>query len=129
MVQRRPALRAHGLSDQQRRVLRVLAHNDVQGLQTGVLAKEAFILGPSLTGILDRMVRDGLVAKARSHADARRWVVQVTDKGRELIQDVSPDMEAQYAAVEAHIGASRLAALYETLDDLIVMNEASDAPR
>ena len=129
MVQRRPALRAHGLSDQQRRVLRVLAHNDVQGLETGVLAKEAFILGPSLTGILDRMVRVGLVARTRSHADARRWVVQATDKGRELIQDVSPDMEAQYAAVEAHIGAPRLAALYETLDDLIVMNEASDAPR
>ena len=42
MQNRRPALRAHGLSDQQWRVLRVLAepaHAD--GLDTGTLAREA----------------------------------------------------------------------------------------
>ena len=61
MERRRPALRSHGLSDQQWRVLRVLADAaNAQGLDTGSLAREAHLLGPSLTGMLDRM--DSIVA-------------------------------------------------------------------
>jgi homoprotocatechuate degradation regulator HpaR len=129
MVQRRPALRAHGLSDQQWRVLRALALQDGAGLEIGCLAKEAFILGPSLTGIVDRMVRDGLVARARSRVDARRWVVSATVKGQGLIHALSHDIEAQYAVVESRLGAQRLAALYATLDDLIAMTEDKHAPQ
>src|SRR5450830_1001244 len=69
----RPNLRQHGLSDQQWRVLRVL--------ETGRVAREAFILGPSLTGVLARMERDGLIQRQRDPQDARRTVVQATDKG------------------------------------------------
>ncbi|HOB67622.1 MAG TPA: homoprotocatechuate degradation operon regulator HpaR, partial [Ottowia sp.] len=49
MQSRRPALRGHGLSDQQWRVLRVLADPaHASGLDTGRLAREAHLLGPSL---------------------------------------------------------------------------------
>ena len=129
MAKRRPALRTHGLSDQQWRVLRALAHSDATGLETGALAKESFILGPSLTGILDRMGRDGLIERSRSDADARRWVVRATAKGHGLIEALSQDIEAQYLMVEAQVGKERLAALYATLDDLIAMNEDNDAQR
>ena len=58
MAHTRPSLRAHGLSDQQWRVLRVLGEHGT--VETGRVAREAFILGPSLTGVLARMERDGL---------------------------------------------------------------------
>ena len=48
----RPDLRAHGLSDQQWRVLRVLGEHaqEPDGVETGRSAREAFLPGPSLTG-------------------------------------------------------------------------------
>ncbi|HEY1228042.1 MAG TPA: homoprotocatechuate degradation operon regulator HpaR, partial [Ramlibacter sp.] len=42
----RPSLREHQLSDQQWRVLRVLGEHGA--VETGRVAREAFILGPSL---------------------------------------------------------------------------------
>lgn len=127
MAQRRPALRAQGLSDQQWRVLRALDRVGAQGLDMGALAKAAFVLGPSLTGILERMQREGLVTRERSPSDARRWVVHPTAKGRQTIAALAAPIEAQYAQVEEALGRERLAALYETLDALIVMNEESHA--
>ena len=127
MAQRRPALRAQGLSDQQWRVLRALDRVGHEGLDTGALAQAAFILGPSLTGTLERMQRDGLVTRQRSEADARRWVVYPTAKGQQVIAALAEHIEAQYAQVELALGRERLAALYDTLDALIDMNEERDA--
>ena len=76
MAHTRPSLREHALSDQQWRVLRVLGENGT--VETGRVAREAFILGPSLTGVLTRMERDGLITRARDPADQRRTVVQAT---------------------------------------------------
>ena len=61
MAHTRPSLREHGLSDQQWRVLRVLGEHGA--VETGRVAREAFILGPSLTGVLARMERDGLIRR------------------------------------------------------------------
>jgi hypothetical protein len=63
MAHTRPSLREHGLSDQQWRVLRVLGEHGT--VETGRVAREAYILGPSLTGVLARMERDGWSARAR----------------------------------------------------------------
>ena len=51
MLHTRPSLRAHGLSDQQWRVLRVLGEHAHErgGIETGRVASEAYLLGPSLT--------------------------------------------------------------------------------
>jgi DNA-binding MarR family transcriptional regulator len=52
-----------------------------------MLAREAYILGPSLTGVLTRMERDGLIRRERDPADQRRTVVQATAKGRKLVEN------------------------------------------
>src|SRR5881394_2422606 len=69
MVHTRPSLREHGLSDQQWRVLRVLGEHGT--VETGRVAREAYILGPSLTGVLTRMERDGLIRRERDASDQR----------------------------------------------------------
>ena len=123
MRHRRPALRAHGLSDPQWRVLRVLAepaHAD--GLDTGRLAREAHLLGPSLTGMLTRMEAAGLVQRARAAADARRSLVSATAAGLALAAELRGAIEAQYQDLEAHLGRARLAQLYRLLDDLIALH-------
>ena len=121
MQHRRPALRAHGLSDQQWRVLRVLREHADDGLETGQLAERAYILGPSLTGMLARMERDGLVTRQRSAEDARRSLVRATREGLLLADGLSGSIEAQYEDLAAHLGQARLSQLYALLDELIAL--------
>lgn len=127
MQHRRPTLRAHGLSDQQWRVLRVLAepaHTD--GLETGRLAHEAHLLGPSLTGMLGRMEAAGLLQRARSPEDARRSVVSATREGLALAAVLRATIEGQYLELEVHMGQPKLAQLYALLDDLIALHPTED---
>lgn len=121
MAHTRPSLREHGLSDQQWRVLRVLGEHGT--VETGRVAREAFILGPSLTGVLTRMERDGLIARERDPEDQRRTVVAATAKGRKLVDKLSLTIEAHYAWMEHALGKQKLAALYGLLDELIALEQ------
>ena len=128
MLHTRPSLRAHGLSDQQWRVLRVLGEHahESGGIETGRVASEAYLLGPSLTGVLTRMERDGLVERQRCSQDARRTVVRATAAGLAKVQALSQTIEAHYAWMEQHLGKTQLASLYDLLDQLIAL-EVPDA--
>ena len=117
MAHTRPSLREHGLSDQQWRVLRVLGEHGT--VETGRVAREAFILGPSLTGVLARMERDGLVRRERDPQDQRRSVVEATPKGLKLVERLSRTIEEHYRWMEKSIGKQKLAALYDLLDEVI----------
>lgn len=117
MAHTRPSLREHGLSDQQWRVLRVLGEHGT--VETGRVAREAFILGPSLTGVLSRMERDGLIRRARDPADQRRTVVEATDRGLALVATLSRAIEAHYDWMEKSLGKQKLAQLYALLDAVI----------
>jgi homoprotocatechuate degradation regulator HpaR len=119
MAHTRPSLRGHGLSDQQWRVLRVLGEHGT--VETGRVAREAFILGPSLTGVLARMERDGLVRRERDPEDQRRTVVEATAKGLKRVESLSHTVEAHYAWLEQKLGTAKLAQLYRLLDEVIAL--------
>jgi homoprotocatechuate degradation regulator HpaR len=123
MLHTRPSLREHGLSDQQWRVLRVLGEHAAEpaGLETGRVAREALLLGPSLTGVLTRMERDGLISRARCPQDARRTVVRATPAGLALVATLSQTIESHYRWMETQLGKARLAQLYELLDSVIAL--------
>ena len=121
MAHTRPRLREHALSDQQWRVLRVLGEHGV--VETGKVAREAFILGPSLTGVLNRMERDGLIRRARDADDQRRTVVAATDRGMQLVAMLSQTIEAHDAWMEKSLGKQQLAQLYELLDKVIELEQ------
>ena len=123
MAHTRPSLRRHGLSDQQWRVLRVLGEHadESAGVETGRVAREAYLLGPSLTGVLARMERDGLIERQRCAQDARRTVVKATPSGLAKVQALSETIEAHYAWMEQELGKTKLRALYELLDGVIAL--------
>lgn len=128
MQHTRPSLREHGLSDQQWRVLRVLGEHarDPAGIETGRIAREAFLLGPSLTGVLTRMERDGLIARERCSQDARRTVVRATPAGLKLVRKLSATIEAHYDWLEQRLSKARLAQLYALLDEVIALEGGVD---
>ena len=121
MAHYRPNLRTQGLSDQQWRVLRVLGERGTA--DTGQVAREAYLLGPSLTGVLARMERDGLVVRSRDPQDQRRSVIQATARGLELVQVLSSSIEAHYERLERDLGKTKLAQLYALLDELISLED------
>jgi len=123
MAHTRPGLRQHGLSDQQWRVLRVLGEHadDPEGIETGRVAREAYLLGPSLTGVLTRMERDGLIERERSVQDARRTVVRATALGLAKVQALQETIEAHYAWMEQNLGKAKLGQLYALLDEVIAL--------
>jgi len=119
MAHTRPSLREHALSDQQWRVLRVLGEHGA--VETGRVAREAYILGPSLTGMLARMERDGLITRSRDPQDQRRTVVEATAQGRKVIKRLSTSIEAHYQWLEASLGKAKLMQMYALLDELIAL--------
>ncbi len=131
MLHTRPSLREHGLSDQQWRVLRVLGEHahESGGVETGRVATEAFLLGPSLTGVLARMERDGLIERQRCPQDARRTVVRATALGLAKVQALSQTIEAHYSWMAEHLGSSQLTALYDLLDQLIALEVPGGQPQ
>jgi len=118
-----PDLRRHGLSDQQWRVLRVLVEQAERpgGTDTGEVAREAHLLGPSLTGVLNRMERDGLVTRQRCPTDGRRTLVSATPRGLAMAQALVDAIESHYQRVEAHLGATALTQLHHLLNLVVAL--------
>jgi DNA-binding MarR family transcriptional regulator len=85
------------------------------------VAREALLLGPSLTGVLTRMERDGLIERQRCAQDARRTVVRATAAGLQLVATLSQTIEAHYAWMEAQLGKENLGQLYALLDQVIAL--------
>ena len=123
MAHTRPSLRGHGLSDQQWRVLRVLGEHGT--VETGRVAREAFILGPSLTGVLARKEHKNHNHHEHDPQDQRRTVVEASAKGMKLVGRLSRTVESHYAWLEQEIGGAKLAQLYRLLDEVIALEGAA----
>jgi DNA-binding MarR family transcriptional regulator len=51
----------------------------------GRLAAEMYVGAPTVTGIVDRLERDGFVKRFREKVDRRKVLVNLTSKGQELL--------------------------------------------
>src|SRR5688572_31989334 len=111
----RPLLHAHGLTEQQWRVIRVL--EEYGALEFHELSRIAWIQPPSLTGILGRLERNALVRRSRPKEDQRRLHVALTPAGRRRFEVVSRDAEKQYGLIERQLGRTRLRSLMSVLHD------------
>jgi homoprotocatechuate degradation regulator HpaR len=115
----RPILKAHGVTEQQWRIVRVLREQGPQ--EPRQLVDLCCISSPSLAGILARMDELQLVQRERVGHDQRRVRVSLTPTSRRLAARMAPQIEAAYRRIEAHIGADFTARFYRTLDELIAM--------
>lgn len=120
MTHFRPILAEHGLTEQQWRVLRVLwEHNDVDAKE---LAERTLMLQPSISGVIDRLERDGLVERRKDRPDARRTGVRLTRRAKRLYERISPLLEREYADMQARFPDQKWNDLYASLEHLIDLN-------
>ena len=116
MGQIRPMLSDVGVTEQQWRVLRVLVEDGP--MDPTDIADRSCLLLPSLTRIMKHLEQCGLVSRSKHRTDGRRFVVEVTEKGRGLIRDNAPISNRIYADIEAAFGADKMDELLDLLDEL-----------
>ncbi len=112
-----PALKAHGLTPQQWRVLRVLV--EYGQLSISELAAQTFLLAPSLSRILQNLEQRGIVKRHSVAGDQRRAAISVSARGRRLFDKIAPLSEARYHHIAEQFGPGKLELLYELLDELV----------
>jgi len=74
----------HGLTGPQLAVLQAASRLG-EGSSTGSLARAVHLSGPTVTGILDRLEKRGLVERARSGQDRRSVTITMTRRGGEVL--------------------------------------------
>lgn len=114
----RPGLRARGVTEQQWRILRALAHRD--DMEVTELAEATFLLAPSLSRILPDLERRRLIGRRPVDTDLRRSVVSLKPEGLRLIAGHAPYSEQMYARIAKRFGTEKLTELLRLLHELEV---------
>ncbi len=116
----RPVLKEHNLTEQQWRIIRVLA--DKRSIDFHELAQKTCILRPSLTGILIRMERDELICRLKPVSDQRKLFVSLSTNGQNLYDKIQPKIEEGYQLLEQKFSIEKLQHLSILLKELIALN-------
>jgi len=110
----RPILNAHGITEQQWRIVRVLL--EVPALEPRQIGELCAISSPSMAGVLERMEQAGYITRRRVEHDQRRVLVSLTPKSRELAASMAVEIDATYRQIEKRLGVDFTAQLHRTLD-------------
>lgn len=81
-------LEAYGITISQAWVLFYLINLESSNLKDMAAALQ--LESPVVTGIVDRLVKEGLVTREEDPQDRRSLKISLTDKGRAVVKEVSP---------------------------------------
>jgi MarR family transcriptional regulator, organic hydroperoxide resistance regulator len=107
------ALKAHGLSIDMWRVLAALSNNG--GQRQVDLAGLTSIDASTLSRLVSRLVRIGLVTRSRSATSNREVLVALSPKGRALVQRLIPIANRLEQRASAGLSAKELAVVKQLL--------------
>ena len=83
-----------GLTGPQLVVLQEIAH--LGEVNVGEIARAVSLRQATVTGILERMEKRGLIIRRRSQHDKRRVLVSITDRGKTVLQEAPPLMQETF---------------------------------
>jgi DNA-binding MarR family transcriptional regulator len=118
VVRRRlvPLVGSSGITPQQYNVLRILRGAGEAGLPTLEIAERMIEQTPGITRLVDRLERQGLVARARSEADRRVVACRITAAGLKLLAGLDDPVDAADTAALAMLSRADQRHLIRILD-------------
>ena len=116
MLSFRPILAKHGFTEQQWRVLRVLGEKGTA--DAGQVAFDACILAPSLSRIIGKLETGKYISKLIDEKDGRRINLSLTSLGQEVLNNIAPDMDIIYKAIQKRYGEEKLSDLLDLLGEV-----------
>jgi DNA-binding MarR family transcriptional regulator len=105
-------------------VLVQLARRD--GMTPGELTRELLVTAGNVTGIVDRLVRRGLVERRRVQADGRTRSLVLTPRGQGVVKRAIPEHRREIASHMSQIPEQDLRALRDRLRDFVSSLERGD---
>src|SRR6476659_2864042 len=114
-----PLWERHGITADQYNVLRILRGVHPDGHPRNEVARRMIHRAPDVTRMLDRLVRQGLVARVRNPDDRRDSIATITKVGLALLDRVDPDIHALQTAITAALSERDLRQLVRLCDALV----------
>lgn len=109
-------LRAHGLTDAQFNVLMLLHHQGDNGRMSQVrLGRLLLVNRSNVTGLVDRMERDGLVRREDDPQDRRVNLVAITEEGEKTLAGAMQEYYPMLEKVMADLSTAQRGTLMELL--------------
>ncbi len=112
----RPMLHAAGVTEQQWRVLRILANDG--SLEISELARRCLIMMPSISRTLQNMEARGWVSRKALANDKRKAVISITGDGNDLVERVLVESDSIYDFIEQRFDREKMHTLKQLLDEL-----------
>lgn len=88
-------MRAHGLTLPSFNVLMILSRSGKEGCQQGEISKLLLVSRANVTGLLDHLMKRGLVTRVEDKNDRRVWIAKITQKGEALLCAYLPEHYAE----------------------------------
>ena len=95
-------------------------------ISAGDVAKSVSLSQGTVTGILERMEKRGLVVRERGRQDKRRVMVQVTKAGKTLLENAPPVMQESFLKKFNKIDPWEQTMILSALQRLVSMMDAKE---
>lgn len=118
--------RALGVTGPQRFVLRVVERSP--GISSGELAEYLHLHPSTLTGVLQRLERRGLLGRTKDPRDARRVLLQLTAAGKRVLSRRRSSVEAVVRLAIGRESRAQVAAAAEVLRRITSALESAPPP-
>jgi len=102
----------------------LIAHEG--SMNTKRLAEELGVTSSNVTGIIDRLVKQGLVSRQENPEDRRMLQIQVTDQGEAILTSLREETVSSMSDVLARMSVEELFSLARGLSSLVKAAEAHE---
>ena len=113
-----------GITGPQLWVLKTLYQNG--SLSLGELSKGMYLNPSTITGVIDRLEKNGFVLRGRNEIDRRVVKVQLTPKGTELVKRAPNPIQGKMVYGLRKLKKDELFSIYRSVDKLVEIMEAHD---
>src|SRR5262245_18202128 len=107
--------RDHGLTPSQYNILRIL-RGEGKPLPILEIASRTVTVVPGITGLIDRLEREGFVQRKRCETDRRVIYVALTDKGTKSVAELDAPVVALHERLMGHLSKEELKELNRLLE-------------
>jgi DNA-binding MarR family transcriptional regulator len=114
----------YGLTSPQLGTLREIMAG--KNITPGTLATALHLSQPTVTGILGRLERRGLIRRERSSSDRRSIPAIITEQGRELAESAPPLLRDRFRRKLAELSDDEQAEILATLQRVAAMMQAPE---
>lgn len=115
-----------GLTVPQLLVCKAIHEASVDEVTLAWVSKEVQLSPSTVSGVLDRLERSGVVCRVRSDRDRRRVLLTLTPEGVTRINAAPPPLQEEFLERFATLESAEQARLLEALEQVVDMMDASE---